>query len=285
MFAKLGPLDGPTQLRRHTDRPRLEAEVLLAYVLDRPRTFVIAHPEVVLTADQANFAKACSAARPANRCPTSPARSSSYGLAFAVTPDVLIPRPETELLVETALEWVEKRATSPTDQRRRCGHRLRLHRRDAGGPRARAALRRHRPSRARHWMLLAPTRNATASRPHRISRRRPARSAPGAGGPHRQQPTLRGRRRMGRAAGLRETRTAPGAPRWGRRPGRHPAAARAGACQAAARWRDAGGNRRGAGKAAQALAQAAFPDAVVRVLTDLARKDRVIEVVLARALQ
>jgi release factor glutamine methyltransferase len=36
-----------------------------------------------------------------------------HNLSFRVTPDVLIPRPETELLVETAIEWIRGRTSSP----------------------------------------------------------------------------------------------------------------------------------------------------------------------------
>jgi len=36
-----------------------------------------------------------------------------FGLDFLVTPDVLIPRPETEHLVEAALEWLGRRAGQP----------------------------------------------------------------------------------------------------------------------------------------------------------------------------
>lgn len=97
-------------LRAITDRPRLEAEVLLAHVLDRPRTFVIAHPEFALTAQQRDaFVTGVQRRATGEPLPYITGYIEFFGLTFAVTPDVLIPRSETELLVETALDWVKRR--------------------------------------------------------------------------------------------------------------------------------------------------------------------------------
>ena len=84
-----------------------------------------------------------------------------WGLELEVTPDVLIPRPETELIVEAIQELFPDRSRAAGDRRRL--HRLRLRR---GGDRARAAdddgpRQRHlarRRSRSR-----AATRRGTAS--------------------------------------------------------------------------------------------------------------------------
>lgn len=84
---------------------RREAGSLLAHVLARDRTFLITHGEDVLAAeDLDDYRRAL--ARRARGEPVQyiRGRQEFYGLDFAVTPDVLIPRPETELLVETALE-------------------------------------------------------------------------------------------------------------------------------------------------------------------------------------
>lgn len=89
---------------RRVDVPRLTAEVLLADVLAAERSFLYSHPEVALSADQwARFEDAVG-----ERCAGKPTqyitgKQEFYGLSFAVSPETLIPRPETELLVEEAL--------------------------------------------------------------------------------------------------------------------------------------------------------------------------------------
>ena len=90
----------------------LEAHVLLGHVLQQSRTFLLANPERELNpAQAADFAALLQ--RRANGEPIAYLVESRefYGLNFKVTPDVLIPRPETELLIELALERIP--ATSP----------------------------------------------------------------------------------------------------------------------------------------------------------------------------
>ena len=89
---------------RRVGVPRLTAEVLLAEVLAAERAFLYSHREVALSAEQsARFEDAVS-----ERCSGKPTqyitgKQEFYGLPFAVSPETLIPRPETELLVEEAL--------------------------------------------------------------------------------------------------------------------------------------------------------------------------------------
>ncbi len=88
---------------------KLDLQTLLAHLLDQPRAWVLAHPEATLTEDQTH---AWQAARGRLRhgvpLPYVLGRWEFFGLEFIVTPDVLIPRPETELLVETALNWIRQ---------------------------------------------------------------------------------------------------------------------------------------------------------------------------------
>jgi release factor glutamine methyltransferase len=86
------------------DTPGLDAEVLLAQILDRPRSWLHAHPEHHLSPDQIQSYRIM-VERRVQREPVAylTGTRSFYGLDFAVTPDVLIPRPETELLVENGL--------------------------------------------------------------------------------------------------------------------------------------------------------------------------------------
>ncbi|MCS7314350.1 MAG: peptide chain release factor N(5)-glutamine methyltransferase [Bryobacterales bacterium] len=86
------------------EAPRLTAEVLLAALLERPRAYLYAHPEESLPAGTLARYEAMVAERAAGK----PVQyitgwQEFYGRRFLVTPDVLIPRPETEHLVEAAL--------------------------------------------------------------------------------------------------------------------------------------------------------------------------------------
>ncbi len=84
---------------------RLEAASLLAFSIGRDRTFLIAHPEYeMLESEEQRFAGFVT--RRANREPYHYIIGTRefYGLDFEVSPDVLIPRPETEVLVEHAVD-------------------------------------------------------------------------------------------------------------------------------------------------------------------------------------
>jgi release factor glutamine methyltransferase len=89
------------------DRPeaRLEAQILIAHGLDVDRAWLIAHDRDVLTVAQRDAIESLIARR-ANGEPVAYilGEREFYGFSFKVTPDVLIPRPETELLVEAALK-------------------------------------------------------------------------------------------------------------------------------------------------------------------------------------
>ena len=88
-----------------------EASSLLTHVTSRDRTFLISHAEDLLDdRELRDFAAAIS-----RRAVGEPAQyitgvQDFYGRSFRVTPDVLIPRPETELLVEAALRVMKENA-------------------------------------------------------------------------------------------------------------------------------------------------------------------------------
>jgi release factor glutamine methyltransferase len=92
-------------LLRGCGLPRLEAELLLCSVLDCERVWLIAHAEEVINSSRARSVRALFARRRVGE-PVSYITGwrEFYGLELRVTPEVLIPRPETELLVELALE-------------------------------------------------------------------------------------------------------------------------------------------------------------------------------------
>ncbi len=81
--------------------PANEARILLGHVLDRPAAWLFAHDDHVLDED-AMLAFASLTARRAGGEPVAylAGRREFFGRDFEVSPDVLIPRPETELLVD-----------------------------------------------------------------------------------------------------------------------------------------------------------------------------------------
>ena len=89
--------------------PLLNAELLLQFVLGRDRAYLYAHPERELTADeQAEYNQVI--AQRARGCPTQyiTGHQEFWGLDLLVSPAVLIPRPETEHVVEAVLELVKE---------------------------------------------------------------------------------------------------------------------------------------------------------------------------------
>ena len=85
---------------------RRDAELLLAHTLRQPRIWLLAHPEAEVNEVEAALFLALTARRAAGE----PAQyltgtQEFFGLELRVTPAVLIPRPETEHLVEAALAW------------------------------------------------------------------------------------------------------------------------------------------------------------------------------------
>lgn len=83
---------------------RLEAEMLLGEVTGRSREWLFLHPEELLTPEQAARLEALlSRRREREPLPYILGRIEWYGLTFRVTPAALIPRPETEILVEMAI--------------------------------------------------------------------------------------------------------------------------------------------------------------------------------------
>ena len=87
---------------------RREAGALLSFVIAKDRTFLISHAEDLVGESELRRFREVIARRAAGE----PAQyitgvQDFYGRAFRVTPVVLIPRPETELLVEAALEVME----------------------------------------------------------------------------------------------------------------------------------------------------------------------------------
>ena len=92
----------------------LEAEVLVRHALGLDRVEFYANPEASLGREQQRALQAF-VARRAQREPLAYilGQWEFYGLSFQVTPAVLVPRPETETLVEEALRWIRGRGEEP----------------------------------------------------------------------------------------------------------------------------------------------------------------------------
>jgi release factor glutamine methyltransferase len=97
---------GIAQLRAaHVPSDTLAAELLLLHATGRTRTSLYSHPEDDLTESESQNYFALIERRAAG-VPTQhlTGKQEFWGLEFEVTPDVLIPRPETEHLIEVALD-------------------------------------------------------------------------------------------------------------------------------------------------------------------------------------
>lgn len=92
-------------LLQHSDSAKRDAEVILSYVLDKPRSWLIAFDDYSLTAEQQTLLAALIARRSqgepiAYLC----GQREFWSLPLTVSPATLIPRPDTEVLVEQALQ-------------------------------------------------------------------------------------------------------------------------------------------------------------------------------------
>jgi release factor glutamine methyltransferase len=101
--------EAATRLRAAgVDEVRREARSLLSYTTGRDSAFLIMHAEDALTAEQlSNFRALVERRASGEPFQYIAGRQEFYGLEFEVNSDVLIPRPETELLVEKALELLK----------------------------------------------------------------------------------------------------------------------------------------------------------------------------------
>ncbi len=92
------------------DTPYLDAELLLAHALGVDRAWVLAHPEAIPSADVSQRFQALIARRSHREpLPYITGQRFFFDLELKVTPDTLIPRWETEELVERALAWLATR--------------------------------------------------------------------------------------------------------------------------------------------------------------------------------
>lgn len=99
--------------RASVESPTLTADLLLGFVLGWDRVRVLSHPEQLLDEESLILLEDLLLRRTKGE-PVQylTGEKEFYGHVFQVTPDVLIPRPETEILVERAIELIRSRAAS-----------------------------------------------------------------------------------------------------------------------------------------------------------------------------
>jgi len=95
----------------HSDTPGLDAQLLLCEITKHDRAWLLAHPEAALDPSQVlAFSSALQRCLAGEALPYVLGWWEFYGRRFHVNNSVLIPRPETELLVEHALEFLARHA-------------------------------------------------------------------------------------------------------------------------------------------------------------------------------
>ncbi len=101
-------LQGAHQLRKAgVSEARREAGSLLGHLIERDRTFIISHADDSISAeDLRKFDELVEWRSRGKPLQYLTGNQEFFGLDFEVTPDVLIPRPETELLIEVALKLI-----------------------------------------------------------------------------------------------------------------------------------------------------------------------------------
>ncbi len=107
--------DSTRLLVARTDTPRMDAQLLLCATLRVSRSWLTAHGDAALQREQANqFFALC--ARRARGTPVAYLTGTAgfYGREFAVNDAVLIPRPETEHLIETTLNYLREHSGGKT---------------------------------------------------------------------------------------------------------------------------------------------------------------------------
>jgi release factor glutamine methyltransferase len=103
-------LNARRALQPHSDTPGLDAQLLLCEVTQRDRAWLLAHPEELLDAQQSRaYADMLQRCLNGEALPYVLGWWEFFNRRFSVDPSVLIPRPETELLVEYALEFALRR--------------------------------------------------------------------------------------------------------------------------------------------------------------------------------
>jgi release factor glutamine methyltransferase len=103
-------------LSESSESARTDTQLMLAHAAGRPREWIVAHPEALLPAEEARaFVALCERRRAGAPIAYLLGSAGFCGREFLVDENVLVPRPETEHLVEEAIEFIRER-TYPRDR-------------------------------------------------------------------------------------------------------------------------------------------------------------------------
>lgn len=101
-------LYGRSQLTPHSPTPQLDARLLLEHLLDVPHSYLVVHHDQPLTTEQKQqYEQLLERAQQQEPIPYITGNAPFFDFELHVTPAVLIPRPETEQLVETAVAYAQ----------------------------------------------------------------------------------------------------------------------------------------------------------------------------------
>lgn len=96
--------------------PKLDLEILISLVLNKPRAFLYSHPETILTQEQKNrLTQLIKRRQTGEPIAYITGTKEFWSLELIVNSSVLIPRPETEMLVELALEKITNKTAVIAD--------------------------------------------------------------------------------------------------------------------------------------------------------------------------
>ncbi len=97
------------QLAARSDTPNLDAQVLLSNILNKPRAWILSHPDELISNNHLiDWQIKLESLVNGVPLPYIIGTWEFYGLEFTVSPNTLIPRPESEILVEQALSWIKQ---------------------------------------------------------------------------------------------------------------------------------------------------------------------------------
>lgn len=95
-------------LKGKVEAPLETGLLLISFGLQKPKTWILAHPEFLVNSEAlASIKQFTLRLLKGEPLPYITNQQEFYGLPFIVSPAVLIPRPETELLVENAIKWLK----------------------------------------------------------------------------------------------------------------------------------------------------------------------------------
>lgn len=105
--------DGVQRLADSSDSARVDCEILLCHVLNKPRSFLFSHPEHELSAaQQAQYSEWLQRRVDGQPLAYLIGRQGFYQHEFLVSPDTLIPRADTEVLVDAVLQRIPENTTA-----------------------------------------------------------------------------------------------------------------------------------------------------------------------------